>query len=106
MEHECFHVTYVKLPEILPRHFFSSNSLLRKSISISSDCIWHVKEDIILGVLDVLHFDLNVHKYLKHVDSKSRHRFWKYRPQNPFLGKFGSKNLKLSLMSENWYTVF
>ena len=22
MEHERFHVTYVKLPEILPRHFF------------------------------------------------------------------------------------
>ena len=39
--------------------------------------------------------------YIGGVDSKSRLRFLKFGPQNPFLGKFVSKNSKLSLMSEN-----
>ena len=39
--------------------------------------------------------------YIGGVDSESR--FLKFRPQNPFLGKFGPTNSKLSLLSENWY---
>ena len=42
--------------------------------------------------------------YFGGVDSKSRLRFLKFRPQNPFLGKFGPKNSKLSVLSENWCT--
>ena len=30
----------------------------------------------------------------------------KFRPQNPLLGKFVPKNLKLSVSSENWYTQY
>ena len=30
--------------------------------------------------------------------------FLKFRPQNPFLGKFGRKNSMLSVLSENWCT--
>ena len=44
--------------------------------------------------------------YIGGVDSESRLRFLKFRPQNPFLGKFVSKNSKLSLISENWYTYY
>ena len=44
--------------------------------------------------------------HLKDADSESRLRFLKFRPQNPFLGKFGSKNSKLSVLSENWYTWY
>ena len=38
------------------------------------------------------------------IDSESRLRFLKFRPQNPFLGKFGPKNSKLFVLSENWCT--
>ena len=38
------------------------------------------------------------------VDSEFRLRFLKFRLQNPFLGKFGSKNSKLSVLTENWHT--
>ena len=44
--------------------------------------------------------------YLKDADSKSRLRFFKFRLQNPFLGKFGPKNSKLSILSENQYTWY
>ena len=44
--------------------------------------------------------------YIGGVDSESRLRFLKFRPQNPFLGKFGLKNSKLSVLSENWYTKY
>ena len=44
--------------------------------------------------------------YFGGVDSESRLRFLKFRPQNPFLGKFGPKNSKLSVLSENWYTWY
>ena len=30
----------------------------------------------------------------------------KFRPQNPFLGKFGPKNSKVFVLSENWYTWY
>ena len=30
----------------------------------------------------------------------------KFRPQNPFLGKFGSKYSKFSVLSENWCTEY
>ena len=36
------------------------------------------------------------------VDSKSGLRFLKFRPQNLFLGKFGSKDSKSFVLSENW----
>ena len=36
------------------------------------------------------------------VNSESSLRFLKFRPQNPFLGKFVPKNSKLSVLSENW----
>ena len=42
--------------------------------------------------------------YLGSADSESGLRFLKFRPQNPFLGKFGPKNSKLSVLSENWFT--
>ena len=42
--------------------------------------------------------------YIGDVNSESRLRFLKSRPQNPFLGKFGPKKSKLSVLSENWYT--
>ena len=43
---------------------------------------------------------------LKDVDSESKLRFLKFRPQNPFLGKFGPKKSKVSILSENWYTWY
>ena len=43
---------------------------------------------------------------LKDADSKSRLRFLKFWPQNSFLGKFGPKDSKLSVFSENWYTWY
>ena len=42
--------------------------------------------------------------YIGGADSKSRLRISKFRPQNPFLGKFGSKKLKLFALPENWHT--
>ena len=47
---------------------------------------------------------IGTHGYFGAVDSESRLRFLKFRPQNPFLGKFGPKNSKLSVLSENWCT--
>ena len=47
-----------------------------------------------------------VHVVSQGCDSESRLRSLKFRPQNPFLGKFGSKNSKLSILSENWYTWY
>ena len=35
--------------------------------------------------------------YFGGLDSESRLRFLKFRPQNPFLDKFGPKNSKLSV---------
>ena len=40
--------------------------------------------------------------YIVGVDSESKLRFLKFRPQNPFLGKSGPKNLKF--LSEDWCT--
>ena len=44
--------------------------------------------------------------YIGGVHSESRLRFLKYRLQNPFLGKFGSKNSKLTVLSENCGTKY
>ena len=44
--------------------------------------------------------------YIESVDSESRLRFLKFRPRNPFLGKFGPKNSKLFVLPENWYTWY
>ena len=44
--------------------------------------------------------------YIAVVDSESRLRFLKFRPKNPFLGKFGPKNSKLYVLSENWYSWY
>ena len=44
--------------------------------------------------------------YIGGVDSKSRLRFLKFWPQNPFLGKFGPKKSKLSVLTENWHTWY
>ena len=38
--------------------------------------------------------------------SESRLRVLEFRPQNPVLGKFGSKYSKLSVLSKNWYTKY
>ena len=42
--------------------------------------------------------------YIGGADSESRLRLLKFRPQNPFFGKFGPKNSKF--LSENWYTQY
>ena len=39
-------------------------------------------------------------------DYEPRLRFFKFRPQNPFLGKFGPKNSKLLVLPENWRTWY
>ena len=44
--------------------------------------------------------------YFGGVHSESRLRFLKFRPQNLFLGKFGPKNSKFSILSENWYSWY
>ena len=44
--------------------------------------------------------------YIGGVDSESRLRFLKLRPQNPFLVKFGPKKSKLFILSENWHTWY
>ena len=44
--------------------------------------------------------------YIGGVDFESRLRFLKFRPQNPFLDKFGPKNSKLSVLSEHWCTQY
>ena len=44
--------------------------------------------------------------YIGGVDSESRLRFLKFRPQNPFFGKFGPENSKFSILSENWCTQY
>ena len=44
--------------------------------------------------------------YLGGADSKSRLSFLKFQPKNPFLGKFGPKKSKLSVLSENWHTRY
>ena len=43
-------------------------------------------------------------QYVKNAYSESGLRFLEFRPQNPVLGKFGSKYSKLFVLSENWYT--
>ena len=40
--------------------------------------------------------------YTGGVDSESKHRFLKFRPQNPFLGKFGPKKSKVSVLLDFW----
>ena len=40
-------------------------------------------------------------KYLGDVDSRSGLRFFKFRPQNLFLGKLGLKKWKMSILLEN-----
>ena len=45
-------------------------------------------------------------RYLGGADSEPRLRFLKFVLQNPFLGKFGPKKLKLSVLSENWHTWY
>ena len=47
---------------------------------------------------------ISTHGIIWGVDSESRLKFLKFRLQNPFLGKFGPKNSKLSVLSENWYS--
>ena len=42
--------------------------------------------------------------YLGSADSKCGLRFFKFRPQNPFLGKCGPKMSKLTIFPENWHT--
>ena len=44
--------------------------------------------------------------YLGGADSKSGLGVLKFRPQNPFLSKFGPKKSKLSILSENWHTWY
>ena len=39
-------------------------------------------------------------------DSESRLRILKFRPQNSFLGKFGPKKSKISVLPENWHTEY
>ena len=39
-------------------------------------------------------------------DSESRLRLLKFQPVNPFLGKFGPKESKLSVLSKNWYAWY
>ena len=41
--------------------------------------------------------------YFGGADSESRLRFLKFRLQNPFMGKFGHTNSKLSISSKKWY---
>ena len=41
--------------------------------------------------------------YLGGADPGSRLRFSKFQSQNPFLGKFRSKNSKLSVSPQNWH---
>ena len=53
---------------------------------------------ILAEKLKVVHFDWKLtHMVYWGIDSESRLRFLKFRPQNPFFGKFGPKNSKLSL---------
>ena len=42
--------------------------------------------------------------YLGGADSKSGVTLLKSQPQNPFLGKFGPKKSKLSVLPKNWHT--
>ena len=53
--------------------------------------------------LKVVHFDWKLRTwYIGGIDSKSKLRFLKFRPQNPILGnKFGPKNSKFSVLPEN-----
>ena len=44
--------------------------------------------------------------YIGSVDSESRVRYLKFRPQSPFLSKFGPKKSKLSVLSEDWCTWY
>ena len=44
--------------------------------------------------------------YLGGTDSESRLRFFRFRAQNPFLGKFGPKKSKLFVLPENWHTWY
>ena len=44
--------------------------------------------------------------YLGEVDSDSGLRFLKFRLQNQFLGKFGPKKSKLSVLLGNWHTWY
>ena len=44
--------------------------------------------------------------FLGGVDSESRLRFLKFRPQNPFLGNLLPKKSKLFVLLENWYTWY
>ena len=65
---------------------------------------------LIFGVCFILYF-LNLSSknglwYIGVTDSESRLRFLKFRPENPFLGKFGTKNSKLSVLSKTWYTWY
>ena len=41
--------------------------------------------------------------YIRGADSEPRHRFLKFRAQNPFLSKFGAKKSNLSFLLENWH---
>ena len=53
--------------------------------------------------LKVVHLTENWHTwYIGGTDSQYRLRFLKFRPQKPFLGKFGPKSSMLFVLSENW----
>ena len=47
---------------------------------------------------------IDTHGILEVLISKYRLRFLKFRPQNLFLGKFGPKNSRLFVLSEDWCT--
>ena len=44
--------------------------------------------------------------YIEGADFECRFRFLKFRPQDPFLGKFGPKKSNLSVLPENWHTWY
>ena len=64
---------------------------------------WNSDPKSIFGQIWTQKFKDNWCKYLKDTDSESGLRFLKFRPQNPFLGKFWSKKSQLFVFPENWH---
>ena len=46
---------------------------------------------------------IGTHGILEALIPESRLRLLKFRPENPFLGKFGPKKSNLSFLLENWH---
>ena len=44
--------------------------------------------------------------YLGGTNSESGLKFLKFRPHNPYLGKFRPKNCKLFVLTKNWHTWY